>query len=1108
MSPSVRIGVYLLAATFLFVAAGCGSASFIGRRYDNFTSYYNTFYNAEQSYETGVQAMESTEQPIDRMQYLAIFGGPPRSGGNVNFQNAIEKSTDILIDHPRSKWVDDALMLIGKSYFYQENYVGAEQKFREVIAFESGLEEEARIWLARTLMAVRSYEAAAQHLASSLEREDAPRRSRAQLRLALGELFVKQGDFDKAAEQLAAALPDVRSKEFRAKGAFLLGQAYEALERYEDAVEVYALVRKERPPYELDYAASLSMVRVQGMHLDGAAALEALRRMDRDDKHYDRRAELAYVRGRIYQAQGLFHDALATYDHILYEEENRDQTIRGLTHYALAELHRDVFRDYPLASAHFDTARTALSAFSDSKSGSAVQYAPEAVTDAERQADMFGDFAEVRARIARMDSLLALGSLSEEAFDERIRALQEQKAEELEEERRRAEQLQAERGFRDAASRTGGIGTGGSSSAANVGEAGFLYHRDRTRVQEARMNFVARWGERPHVPGWRRMEAVSSALSAREERDSGDDATAPEDEMGDMDMFALPYVDVSDVPRDSLSQAEMEEERALARYELGNALFLSMDKPDSAAVWYRMVIEENADAEVAQRAFYALAEVQRSLGDTVRAQGIYRQVLADYPDSDFAARVRMELGLEPKETLDSLAVAQEEYDEAAAWWRDEAYEEAFRRMVLIASRYRDMEVAPKALFAAGRIYFEWAASDSLDVLGPLSVTLPDSVLVQAGITQPALDTLAAAASAPPESAETVPPDSLQADVAPDTLGALAGNDEAPPSDLLASADVDIVDLRSVYAGVRTLYPGTPYAERAGYILDALDAERQALQDSLNAPADSLAAPAVSDSLNVLADSLAVSGIPDSLNIPADSLAAPAVSDSLDVLADSLVAPAAPDSLVAEEVGETPDSFDEAVPPEETRAPPDEAPAPPEETRAPPDEAPAPSEEFRTPPDEAAAPSEEFRTPPDEAAAPPEETRAPPDEAAAPPEETRAPPDEAAAPPEETFAPVQPEIPTGEFSLYGPGGVEPALGGFAIALDAHVEREPMEALVAPYAQLGLRAAVVIDYADDNVVYLAVIGHFPSEEAAETGLQGLRYMLGDMAQLARVVPLNVP
>ena len=990
MSSSVRTGAYLFAAILLLAAAGCGGNSFVGKHYDNFTSYYNTFYNAEQDYKNGVDAMESSQQPIDRTRYIGIFGGPPRSGGNVNFQNAIERSANVLRDHPRSKWVDDALILIGKSYFYQENYVGAEQKFREVIAFETGLEEDARIWLARTLMAARAYESAQEHLASSLDREDMSRRSVARLHLALGELSVKQGDFEKAATELEAGLLDVRTNDLRSKGAFLLGQVYETLERHEEAVEAYRRVLKARPPYELDYAASLSIVRVQGIHLDGVAALGALRRMDRDDKHYDRRFELAYVRGRIYHAQEQPQDALAMYRHILYEGENIGQAIRGLTHYALAELYRDVFKDYLLASAHFDTARTVIPS-SSSGSGQSLQYTPEAVTDAAHQAEVFAGFANVRNNIARMDSLLELGRLSDEAFDERILALQQQKAEELAEERRRAEQLQAERGFQDAASRRGVQGVGAGTDAANAGEAGFLYHRDRTRVQEARMNFVARWGERPLVPNWRRIEAVTIALNESEHPDSREGAALPGDGDG-IGMYALPLIDISDVPRDSLSQVIMEEERALARYELGNVLFLSMNKPDSAAVWYRMVIEKDADTEVAQRAFYALAEVQRSLGDIASAQGIYRQVLADYPDSDFAARVRIELGLEPQETFDSLAVALEEYDEAVIQWRRGAYEEALNRMVLIASRYRNMEMAPRALFAAGRIYFEWAASDSLDVFGPLPIQLPDSVLAQAGILE--------LAAAFPSSADTLLAEEQEADAGfapedseeytvPDTVVVPPGDGIVPQSDLLASADTDIVDLRSVYTGVQTLYPSTTYADRAGDILDMLDQELRALQ----APVDSVAS-------------------------------------------DTLAGSSPPDSLASEQVSDVP-------------AVPDEAPLPPDEVPLPPEEVPLPSDE-----------------------------------------------------------PALSVIPSGEFSLYGGGGIQPELGGFTIVLDAHTEREPMEMLVAPYIQQGLRAAVVIGSVNDRVVYRAALGHFPDEEAAGTALEGLGYMLRGLAESPRVQPLILP
>jgi tetratricopeptide (TPR) repeat protein len=128
------------------LAGGCAETSFVGRQYDNFTAYYNKFYNARNAFEEGVQAMQDRDRPIDRTEYLSVFWEPEGTSTESSFKEAIQKSADVLREHPNSKWVDDALLLIGKSYFYQQNYAGAAQKFREVLALdgELGLEPGAR----------------------------------------------------------------------------------------------------------------------------------------------------------------------------------------------------------------------------------------------------------------------------------------------------------------------------------------------------------------------------------------------------------------------------------------------------------------------------------------------------------------------------------------------------------------------------------------------------------------------------------------------------------------------------------------------------------------------------------------------------------------------------------------------------------------------------------------------------------------------------------------------------------------------------------------------------------------------------------------------------
>jgi len=935
----------------LLLGAGCGQSSFIGKRLDNFTAYYNTFYNAEKSLDAGVKATDQGQvgQPIDQDVYLPIFGGVERGTTQRQpFEDAIKKSSDILREHPHSKWVDDAAMVIGKAWFYTQNYVGAEQKFQEVIDLNSRLEHEARFWLARTLIASGQYEAAFTHLQASLNQDGLTRRWEPMLRLALGELHVQRKSWEEAAADLAAGLDGVRDNELAARAQFLLGQVYETLGRYEDAVQAYARVSDFNPFYELSYAAQYSAVRVEGSHGDPDAALRRLRRMERDDKNYEHRGDLAYLRGRVFQAAGRYDDALDLYDELLYDPTAGATTVRGKIHYALAVFYRDVYEEYPLAAAYFDTAKTGLPNPSSSggvggRGGSLTQqaYAPAALTDSEEQSRIYGSFRQVMGQISEMDSLLYLGSLDDSTFQARILEFRQQRAKEEEELRRQAERLQTEQQFRQAGAELNaanrGLPSGKQIDFTGGGEAGFLYHKDQVQVQMGRSEFVQRWGNRKLVPNWRRLDAATGVSRVAE--GGGEDAAEGED-VG-LAEAALPIINVSNVPRDPVSQGEMREKRAVARYELANVLFLSMNRPDSAATWYRVVIEEDAEAPVAQRAYYALAEVQRALGDTLAAQRLYRTILDRYPGSDFTDKVRERLGLAVDEDAvsDTLAVAEAAYDRAYEAWKQQAYRPSLNEMIGIALDYPGTDVAPRALFAAGSVYMEWAVRDSLDLFAPLPLSIPDSVLYASPLfqspspaseTQPApggrnegparggevpvkgseepvkgevpvksnaprtpnpqppADTPVKQTEGPVQNADPLAgaPDSLalalRDSLSVDSL-AIAGASPVmlpdstgmPAADTTAVAEPEPVRLETLYLSLVNRYPRAPQAPQARRTLSALK-ERQA---ALQARADSLAQVAADSLAQRTADSLA--------HVAADSLA---IADTLVLAADSLAIP--------------------------------------------------------------------------------------------------------------------------------------------------------------------------------------------------------------------------
>ncbi|MEQ9104160.1 MAG: tetratricopeptide repeat protein [Rhodothermales bacterium] len=888
------------------VASGCGTGSVVSNRYDNFTAYYNGFYNAERVFESGRASLNTRRTEVDRTRYQPLFERPSGATGSRDFESAIAKSADLLREHPDSKWVDDALLLIGQSYFYQENFVGALQKFQEVISLDTRLRPEATFWLARTMITSGSYDEAQALLTAALL-EDADRDWQSMYHLAMGELYVKQGQWEDAEAALATGLERVKDKEVGARAQFLHGQVLERLDRPEDAYRAFRRVGDFRPPYELQYAADYSAARVQGRYLDEGRALEAVRRMERDDKNASYVPEIRYLRGRILQYAGRDDEAFAVYDGVLYGSAPGTNLsgVRSRIHFALAEMYRDVDGNFVMAAAHFDSAATGTGTTGGTGRSAAsgrttrqsdVDTAPEAIRDMAGLRNAFKDYATVYLDIQRMDSLLALGSLPQEAFEARILELRQERAVELAEQQRLLNERQRERQFQQLAGAANdpfanqGLPPGkvipGVNDGTTSNTAGFLFHEDPIRVQEGRATFRMKWGDRPLVPNWRREEAVSGI------RDQVDDE-AIADEGGDAEgeSETLPEIDTSSVPRDSTSKSAMRRERALARYELGNTLFLNMNMPDSAAVWYRRVIEEDAGLPVAQRALYALAEVQRALGDDNAATALYRQILEEYPESDFSSRVRGRLGLEEEViSADSSGLALMAYSDVFDRWGQDPDSLVMGSFLRLAADWPEFDVAGRAMLTVARMHLEWADADSARVVGPVpavvdrgtlerlwpawfevdSVSVVDSVRVD-----PALVDSVMVDSVMVDSAlvDSVMVDSLPADsslILPDSTAV------RPDSVVVRS-----VHLSDLYAWVKDRFQGTDLytaADRRSKVLAEYVRPPQAERPERKGltAADSLALAALRGELAPPpkpAPDSTVTGRPDTLAVPEEVVAA-------------------------------------------------------------------------------------------------------------------------------------------------------------------------------------------------------------------------------------------
>lgn len=695
---------------------GCGRGSFIGRQYDDLTAYYNTFYNATQAFEEGLESVAQSRSEVDRTRYLSIFPEPQAGSAGSSFEEAIQKSADVLREHPNSEWVDDALLIIGRSRYYQQNYVGAVQKFREVIALEAEREGEARFRLAQTLVAADRFTDAAEALRAGLEREADYGTWTARMHLIRGELFVRQERWTEAEAALDQGLEGSLPDEVGARAAFLLGQVRETLEEFEGAKIAYERVLDYSPRYPLEFAARLAAVEMQGIAGDPKTALRRLGSLQREDDTKAMRGKIALVRARLYQSLGRPERAKQVLTSALRGEEAPTGAVQGRLHYDLGTLYRDTYEDFTQAAAHFDTAATTLSSRAgqgEDDADRAAQRLPRAPSDAGAQSDRFRRLADRAQAVARMDSLLRLGRMPRSEFQSFVEDLREQRRKEQRREaqaQQRPQQQFRNRGQEAAAGRRGRSAPSQANAAQTLeSDAGFLFHRDPTLVQQGRRQFQQTWGDRPLVDDWRRVNAIQGSNATAAAEETGSQAESSNEEGASEGL-----VDLSAVPRDSARQAKMEKKRALARYELANALFRAAGRPDSAETWFRRILDEDENHPIAKQALYGLAQAYRAQGDTTAAEEAYRRIIEKYPSTPFAKRAREQLGLDQPQSASRSETSQADsaYAHAYKTWQAGAPHRALDAFLAVAETYPETSAAPRALLAAGVVYHRSVRQDT------------------------------------------------------------------------------------------------------------------------------------------------------------------------------------------------------------------------------------------------------------------------------------------------------------------------------------------------------------------------------------------------------------
>ncbi len=274
---------YISIVFVVLTVSGCGI-------WENFTTYFNLYYNTRDIFQEAETAIKLQRKNLFEFEEPNISGNVPQLLNKV-----IEKSSKILQFHSNSGYVDDALLMLGKSFYYQKNYQKALRKFQELAGTlpESDLILENDLWIAKAQMRLKDFEDALTSLKSVREKAIEEGEDEIVKDAYVEEIvhLILKENYTSAISLINEFLDISNNDEVNAEVMYELGRLYVKTNDIDNAISSFQKVFDFSPTFNIEFNTKIelaSALRKTGQNEEALAIFEKMRDENKYSDSFDK----------------------------------------------------------------------------------------------------------------------------------------------------------------------------------------------------------------------------------------------------------------------------------------------------------------------------------------------------------------------------------------------------------------------------------------------------------------------------------------------------------------------------------------------------------------------------------------------------------------------------------------------------------------------------------------------------------------------------------------------------------------------------------------------------------------------------------------------------